>query len=88
VDWVFVVLVGALIGWLASIVASSESQQGVTSNIIIGIAGAFVGRWLFSSVLHLGSASAEGSLSLFGIVWGVFGALIVIFLLRSLRFIR
>jgi uncharacterized membrane protein YeaQ/YmgE (transglycosylase-associated protein family) len=64
VDWVFVVLVGALIGWLASIVASSESQQGVTSNIIIGIAGAFVGRWLFSSVLHLFSVLSGAFLGL------------------------
>ncbi len=87
-DWVFVILVGALIGWLASIVANTENQQGAVGNIIIGIAGASVGRWLFSSVLHIGSASAAGSFSLYGIVWGVLGAVIVIFLLRSLRFIR
>ncbi len=87
-DWVFVVLVGALIGWLASIVAKTENQQGAVANIVIGIAGAAIGRWLFSSVLHIGSASNTGSFSLYGIVWGVLGALMVIFLLRSLRFIR
>ncbi len=87
-DWVFVILVGALIGWLASIVASTENQQGTLANIVIGIAGASVGRWLFSNVLHIEGASAAGSFSLYGIVWGVLGALIVIFLLRSLRFIR
>jgi uncharacterized membrane protein YeaQ/YmgE (transglycosylase-associated protein family) len=87
-DWVFVVLVGALIGWLASIVANTENQQGAVANIVIGIVGATFGRWLFSSVLHIGSATDTGSFSLFGIVWGVLGALIVIFLMRSLRFIR
>ena len=87
-EWVFVILVGALIGWLASIVANTENQQGAFSNIIIGILGATLGRWLFSNVLHIGSASATGSFSLYGIVWGVLGAVVVIFLLRSLRFIR
>jgi uncharacterized membrane protein YeaQ/YmgE (transglycosylase-associated protein family) len=87
-DWVFVLLVGALIGWLASIVANTENQQGALANIIIGIAGAAVGRWLFSNVLQIGGASAAGSFSLYGIVWGVLGALVVIFLLRSLRFMR
>ena len=85
-DWVFVLLAGALIGWLASIVAESENRQGTVANIVIGIAGASVGRWLFSNVLHIDGAA--GSFSLYGIVWGVLGALIVIFLLRSLRFIR
>lgn len=87
-DWVFVVLVGALIGWLASIVANTENQQKALANIIVGIAGASLGRWLFSNVLHIGSVSAADSFSLYGIIWGVLGALIVIFLLRSLRFIR
>lgn len=87
-DWVFVILVGAFIGWLASIVASTENQQGAVSNIVIGIAGASIGRWLFSNILHIESASAAGSFTLFGIVWGILGALMVIFLMRSLRFLR
>lgn len=87
-DWVFVILVGALIGWLASIVANTEHQQGALANIVIGILGASLGRWLFSNVLQIGSASSTGSFSLYGIVWGVLGALIVIFLLRSLRLMR
>ncbi len=87
-DWVFVMLVGALIGWLASIVANTEFQQGALANIVIGILGASLGRWLFCNVLHIGSASAAGSFLLYGIVWGVLGALIVIFLMRSLRFVR
>lgn len=87
-DWVFVILVGALIGWLASIVSNTENQQKTLANIIVGILGASLGRWLFSNVLHIGSASATDSFSLYGIIWGVLGASIVIFLLRSLRFIR
>lgn len=87
-DWLFVILVGALIGWLASIVANTENLQAMVSNIVIGIVGAAFGRWMFSNVLHIGSASAASSFSLYGIIWGVLGALIVIFLMRSLRFIR
>lgn len=87
-DWIIALLVGALIGWLASLVAKTDGQQGALANIVIGVIGAALGRWLFGGVLGLGSAGAAGSFSLIGIFWGVLGALVLIFLLRGLRVLR
>jgi uncharacterized membrane protein YeaQ/YmgE (transglycosylase-associated protein family) len=87
-DWIVAILVGALIGWLASMVAKTDGQQGALANVVIGILGASLGRWLFGGVLNIGGATVAGSFSVIGILWGVLGALILIFLLRSVRVLR
>lgn len=84
-DWIVAILVGALIGWLASIVMKTDAQQGALANIVIGVVGSALGRWLFSDVLHLGGAAVAGSLSVIGIVWGVLGAVVLIAILKALR---
>ncbi len=87
-DWIVAIVVGALIGWIASMVAKTDGQQGALANILIGIVGASLGRWLFGGVLNIGGATVAGSFSVIGIFWGVLGALILIFLLRSVRALR
>ena len=82
------ILVGAVIGWLASLIMRTNAQQGAVLNIIIGIVGAWLGRWLFGNVLHIGGAFVAGSLSLYGILWGVVGAIVLIFILKTLKLLR
>ncbi|MER3483375.1 MAG: GlsB/YeaQ/YmgE family stress response membrane protein [Meiothermus sp.] len=84
-DWIIAILVGALIGWLASLVMGTDARQGALANIIIGIVGSALGRWLFGDVLHIGGAVAAGSFSLIGLLWGVLGAIVLIFILRAVR---
>lgn len=86
-DWIIAILVGALIGWLASLVMKTDAQQGAIANILIGIVGAALGRWLFADLLNLGGANA-GALSLTGILWGVLGAVILIMILKAVRVLR
>ncbi len=41
-------IVGGVIGWLASIIMRTDAQQGIFLNIIVGIIGAFVGGLIFA----------------------------------------
>ncbi|PZA08876.1 MULTISPECIES: GlsB/YeaQ/YmgE family stress response membrane protein [unclassified Meiothermus] len=84
-DWIVAILVGALIGWLASLIMGTDARQGALANIVIGIVGSALGRWLFADVLGIGGAAAAGSFSLIGILWGVLGAIVLIFILRAVR---
>ncbi|MDX2006865.1 MAG: GlsB/YeaQ/YmgE family stress response membrane protein [Meiothermus sp.] len=86
-DWIIAILVGALIGWLASLVMKTDARQGALANIIIGIVGSALGRWLFGDVLGFGGAAVAGQLSLIGLLWGVLGAVILIAILRAVRVI-
>ncbi len=87
-DWIFVVIVGAIIGWLASLVMKTDGQQGLFANVVIGIGGAALGRWLLGDVLNIGGAQVAGAFSIIGIFWGVLGAALLIFVLKAVRVLR
>jgi uncharacterized membrane protein YeaQ/YmgE (transglycosylase-associated protein family) len=36
-------VVGGIIGWLASVVMRTDAQQGILANIIIGVVGSYIG---------------------------------------------
>ena len=65
-------VVGAIIGWLASLVMGKNASMGLLANIIAGVLGAIVGGWL-QDLLGIGGT---------GLVWSglfaVLGAIIVI----------
>jgi uncharacterized membrane protein YeaQ/YmgE (transglycosylase-associated protein family) len=42
-------VVGAAIGWIASMVMRTNAQQGVILNIVVGVIGAIIGGFLFGS---------------------------------------
>ncbi|MEO5573188.1 MAG: GlsB/YeaQ/YmgE family stress response membrane protein [Gammaproteobacteria bacterium] len=86
--WIITILVGALIGWLASIIMKTNAQQGAIANILVGIVGSLLGRWLFSDVLHIGGAVAAGSFSLLGLLWGIIGAVVLIAILKALNIFK
>jgi uncharacterized membrane protein YeaQ/YmgE (transglycosylase-associated protein family) len=81
-SYIIVVLVGALIGWLASIVMRTDRSQGALANIVIGIVGSLLGKWIMGDLLNIGGAQAAGSLSLPGLFYGVLGAVVLIAILK------
>jgi uncharacterized membrane protein YeaQ/YmgE (transglycosylase-associated protein family) len=76
--WLSLLIVGAVSGWLASIVMRTNARQGFLLDIVVGIIGAFLGGWLFSI---LGAPGVTG----FN-VWSMFvafvGAVMLLGLLR------
>jgi uncharacterized membrane protein YeaQ/YmgE (transglycosylase-associated protein family) len=42
------IVLGALAGWIASIIMGRNSRQGCITNIVVGIIGAFLGGWIFN----------------------------------------
>ena len=39
-------IVGGVVGWLASIVMKTNAQMGMIANVVVGIVGAGIGGWL------------------------------------------
>jgi len=76
--WLAWLIVGAIAGWLASIVMKTNSQQGLLMDIVVGIIGAFIGGFLFD---QFGSTGVTGF-----DVWSVFvafiGAVVLLALIR------
>jgi uncharacterized membrane protein YeaQ/YmgE (transglycosylase-associated protein family) len=84
-SWIIAIIVGGLIGWIASLIMSTDSQQGIVVNIVVGIVGSILGAWLFGNVLGIGSAENAGTWSLWGIIWGTVGAVILVAILRIFK---
>lgn len=87
-SWIIAIVVGALIGWIASLIMNTDQQQGAIANILIGIVGSLLGQWLFADVLGIGGAATAGTFTFAGLFWGVVGAVILIGLLRAVRVLR
>lgn len=77
-------VVGGLIGWLASLVMKSDAQQGVVLNVVVGIVGAVLGGWLLSPLVGAGTLN-QGDFSLLGLLVSFGGAIILLFLVNLFR---
>lgn len=87
-SWIIAIIVGGIIGWIASLIMRTDEEQGTLANIVVGIVGAVLARWIFGSLLGIGSAATAGSLSLWGILWGIVGAVVLIAILKAVRVLR
>ncbi len=76
-------IVGAIAGWLASIVMKTNSQQGLLTDIIVGIVGGLIGGFVLS--LLPGVETQVTGLNLTSILVAFIGAVILLGLLRLVR---
>ena len=75
--WLAWLIIGAIAGWLASIVMKSNGRQGLLMDIVVGIVGAFIGGLLF----NLFGLSGVSGFSLYSLLVAVIGALALLFLI-------
>jgi uncharacterized membrane protein YeaQ/YmgE (transglycosylase-associated protein family) len=73
-------IIGALAGWIASMIAGTNGQQGWLMNIVVGIVGAFVGGFVYSLLTGVDFAAAFNLVTL---VVAIVGAVILLFLYRA-----
>jgi len=74
--WIVTLIVGAVVGWLASLVMKTNAQMGVIANIVVGIVGSSLGFWLAGAL----GLSTGGPIV--GWVVAVLGAALLILILK------
>ena len=50
-SWIISLIIGGIVGWLASIVMKTNAQQGIVLNVVVGIVGSWIGGWLIAPVI-------------------------------------
>lgn len=78
-------VVGGLIGWVAS--ALMHSGGGILMNVVVGIVGAFIGGWLLGPMVGAGSINS-GDFSVSGLAVSLLGAVILLAVVTLLRRLR
>ena len=71
------IVLGGIAGWIASIIAGNNDQQGVIGNIFVGIIGAFIGGFLINV---LGGKGITG-FDLWSLIVAVMGSVLFLFIL-------
>ena len=77
-------VVGGLIGWLASVLMGTDGRQGIIINVVVGIVGAVVGGWLLSGVFG-SSTINQGNFSVAGLLVSLLGAVILLAVAKVVR---
>lgn len=75
-------IIGGVIGWLASLIMKTNAQMGILANIVVGIIGAFLGFWI-AGQMNLGASGAAMQW-----VVAVIGAVILIAILKALKILK
>jgi uncharacterized membrane protein YeaQ/YmgE (transglycosylase-associated protein family) len=76
VNFIVWIILGGIVGWLASLVMRRDAQQGLLLNIVVGIVGALVGGWLLSPIFGIGTINESFSIAALLISLG--GAIILL----------
>lgn len=70
-------VVGGLLGWVASIFMGTNTRQGILLNVVVGIVGAVVGGWLLSPLFGVSTIN-QGNFTMPALGVSLLGALILL----------
>ena len=77
-------IVGGLIGWVASMIMRTNAQQGILMNVVVGIVGAFLAGLLLSPFLGIGTIN-ESNFSIAAMLVSLGGAVILLAIVNLFR---
>jgi uncharacterized membrane protein YeaQ/YmgE (transglycosylase-associated protein family) len=81
-SWIVSLIVGGIIGWLASIAMKTNDQMGIVANVLVGVVGSAMGYWLAG----LAGIATGGGIVRF--IVGIAGAMLLILALRTFGVFR
>ena len=77
-------VIGGVIGWLASIVMRTDGSQGIFLNVVVGIVGAFPGGWL-GGMMGISGANINEGFSVTAFIISLIGAVILLAIVNLFR---
>jgi uncharacterized membrane protein YeaQ/YmgE (transglycosylase-associated protein family) len=84
INLILILIVGGLIGWIASIVMRTNAQQGVLLNVVVGIVGALLAGFLLAPLFGTGNITS-GDFSLPALLVSLLGAIILLAIVNLFR---
>lgn len=77
-NWISSLIIGGVVGWLASVLMKTNAHMGVIANVVVGVLGSMLGFWLAG---QLGMAPVS---TLMRLMVALGGAVLLIFLLSKI----
>lgn len=81
---ILVLIVGGVIGWLASIIMRTDAQQGILLNVVVGIVGAVLAGIVVTPLIG-GAPITSGAFDLMSLIASLIGAVILLAIVNLIR---
>ena len=83
-NFIIWLVVGGLIGWVASMIMRTNAQQGIILNVVVGVVGAMLGGWFISPMVGAGNIN-DSNFSLGSLLVSLVGAVILLAIVNLFR---
>lgn len=77
-------VVGGILGWLASLVMRTDGQQGIILNVVVGVIGAFLAGFIITPLIG-GAPITSGGFSVQSLIVSFLGALVLLAIVNVIR---
>jgi len=84
INFMIWIIVGGILGWVASMIMRTNSRQGLIADIIVGILGAFIGGYFLSPLFNVSTIN-EGNFSIPALLVSLGGAVILLAISKLFR---
>lgn len=81
---IILLVVGGLIGWVASMIMRTDGQQGIILNIVVGIVGSLLAGYVVTPLIG-GAPITSGGISLTTVMVSLLGAIVLLALINLFR---
>lgn len=78
------IVVGGVIGWLATRVLTTDGRHGIALNVVLGIGGALIGGWALGPLLGISTLN-QSNFSIPGLLVSLTGAIVLVGIVKFLR---
>lgn len=82
--FIIVLIVGGILGWLASIVMRTDAQQGIFLNVVVGIVGALLAGFILTPMLG-GAPITSGAFDIRSLLVSFLGAIVLLAIVNLVR---
>ena len=81
---IIILIVGGILGWLASIVMRTDGQQGLFLNVVVGIVGAVLAGFLITPLIG-GAPITQGAFDIRSLIASFIGAVVLLAIINLFR---
>lgn len=81
---ILIIIIGGILGWLASMVMRTDAQQGIFLNVVVGVVGALLAGFLINPLIGGGNITA-GDFSINALLVSFLGAVVLLAIVNLFR---
>ncbi|MEX2151093.1 MAG: GlsB/YeaQ/YmgE family stress response membrane protein [Steroidobacteraceae bacterium] len=81
---IILLVVGGVVGWLASLIMKTDAQQGLLLNVVVGIVGAVLAGFVVTPLIG-GASIMSGTISVTTIIVSLLGAIVLLAIVNLIR---